>query len=236
LSRQSAKDASYRRQSLLDADAKSIQSTRADLCKLNLSGNPTDYFYLLQSGCTVIPMISDKDQFNEMERACVALGLSKPEVSDAFAVCASILHLGNISFEDCTGGSGGSVISNTSRCRDALEKASALMGLAAEEISLRLRTRELILRGEVNSVQLTAVQAAEARDALAKAMYKNCFDWLVERTNQAMLETSRSGRDSAAGQQENRFRRTQQTKTCIGILDIFGFEIFETNGIEQVRE
>jgi myosin-5 len=50
-------------------------------------------------------------------------------------------------------------------------------------------------------------QAAEARDALAKILYKRLFEWLVSRINAAILKPGR--------------------KNFIGVLDIFGFENFK---------
>lgn len=55
-------------------------------------------------------------------------------------------------------------------------------------------------------------QAVYARDALAKSVYERVFNWLVKRLNQTLRSTE-SGR-----------------KTLLGILDIYGFEIFDKNG------
>ena len=45
------------------------------------------------------------------------------------------------------------------------------------------------------------------------------FDWLIERINKAAAVSEEDKEDS---------------KSFIGILDIFGFEIFETNSFEQL--
>jgi myosin-1 len=67
----------------------------------------------------------------------------------------------------------------------------------------------------VYEVPLNTVQAVAVRDALAKAIYFNLFDWIVERVNQSL---------TARGSITN----------SIGILDIYGFEIFEKNSFEQL--
>ncbi|CAN0326857.1 unnamed protein product [Hapterophycus canaliculatus] len=56
--------------------------------------------------------------------------------------------------------------------------------------------------------------AYSAADALASAMYDSMFDWLVGRVNFAVQ-----------GEHSNKF---------IGVLDIFGFEIFVKNHFEQL--
>jgi len=70
-------------------------------------------------------------------------------------------------------------------------------------------------RGSVYEVPLNPAQAVSVRDALAKAIYTNLFDWIVDRVNVSM---------KARGA----FSHT------IGILDIYGFEIFENNSFEQI--
>ena len=52
-------------------------------------------------------------------------------------------------------------------------------------------------------------KAADARDALAKALYERLFNWLVARVN-----------DSIAGS-------VSDNSYIVGILDIFGFENFK---------
>jgi myosin I len=70
-------------------------------------------------------------------------------------------------------------------------------------------------RGSVYNVPLNIVQATAVRDALAKAIYDKLFDWIVQRVNASM-------------------RARGQVANTIGILDIYGFEIFETNSFEQL--
>lgn len=60
---------------------------------------------------------------------------------------------------------------------------------------------------------LSWLQATDSRDALAKAIYSNLFDWLVERINKS-LEVGK-----------------QRTGRSISILDIYGFESFKVIGM-----
>ena len=64
--------------------------------------------------------------------------------------------------------------------------------------------------------------ATNVRDGLAKAMYQRVFAWMVMRVNAnlAILTNVDDGLSRA--------------RFFIGILDIFGFEIFETNSLEQL--
>ncbi|KAF0708398.1 hypothetical protein As57867_006349, partial [Aphanomyces stellatus] len=64
-------------------------------------------------------------------------------------------------------------------------------------------------------IPLSADQAADLRDAFAKGIYSQLFDWLVTRINRAICST-------------------RNVKHHIGLLDIFGFESFDHNGFEQL--
>ena len=65
---------------------------------------------------------------------------------------------------------------------------------------------------------LNVLDANSARDSSSKAIYSKLFDWLVTRINDECLPKE------AAEKQVN----------FIGLLDIFGFERFDSNGFDQL--
>ena len=75
--------------------------------------------------------------------------------------------------------------------------------------------RSVTAGGETAIVPLSIAAAQDARDAVAKAMYAKLFDFLILRVNDALQPPARRGH-------------------FIGILDIFGFEIFVQNSFEQL--
>ena len=58
------------------------------------------------------------------------------------------------------------------------------------------------------------MQAVDTRDAFSKALYAYLFNWLIKTVNMTLTHGNKSG--VATGQ-------------FIALLDIFGFEKFETN-------
>lgn len=74
-------------------------------------------------------------------------------------------------------------------------------------------------RGSTYSVPMNVQQASNNRDALAKALYYRLFDWIVMAVNGAMARIASNLKSTS--------------HLCIGVLDIFGFEIFDRNGFEQ---
>jgi len=95
--------------------------------------------------------------------------------------------------------------------RIRLQYADALAGAGSHEEAVT-QYEETAKYYEDNGL---TVQAIAVRDALAKAMYDKLFDWIVQRVNASM-------------------RARGQVSNTIGILDIYGFEIFDTNSFEQL--
>jgi myosin heavy subunit len=82
--------------------------------------------------------------------------------------------------------------------------------------SKNIGTRSVIL------IPFTLEQAADARDAFAKAIYGKLFDWLIKKINASLAQNIGGSFESVKDQK------------LIGVLDIFGFESFETNSFEQL--
>ena len=134
----------------------------------------------------------------------------------------------------------------------ALESASVLLGTGTGCTAETLCTQTLSIAGDITEKLLTPEEAAESRDALAKFLYSKLFDWLVKKLNVVMNqkvkgagdgsdddEEEEQGGDSAKTAQSSDFVAAPDldgalNPLIIGVLDIFGFEIFEHNTFEQL--
>lgn len=129
---------------------------------------------------------------------------------------AAVLHLGNVAF--ATEGDCDDAVLADVAAEDAVEIAARLLGVAPEALLAALTRRVLETRGERIVKALGAEAAAESRDALAKALYARLFDWLVAAVNRKIGSLGAGGAGARS----------------IGILDIYGFESFDTNSFEQL--
>eukprot|EP00808_Paulinella_micropora_P007804 g73135.t1 len=175
--------------------------------------NPEHYRYA-QTCCTVACLDDERD-WEELHKAFRELGIPPQENKAILSVVAAVLCLGNVDFRDPPSGRGEVQLSNTQQVAFAAD----LLGLTTQQLERALKVRQLRIKGHQSTqVTMTAKEARDSADALAKFLYGANFDWLVQRINQSMGDavTRMSG------------------QRYIGILDIFGFEIFEHNSFEQL--
>lgn len=175
---------------------------------------PEQYVYTSGSKCTSVDTIDDIKDYKDTLKAMQVIGLSQDEQDQIFRLLAAILWIGNISFiEDAEGNAQIRDTSVTDFVAYLLQvDAQLLIKSLVERV---LETNHGMRRGSVYHVPLNSVQAIAVKDALAKAIYNNMFDWIVDRVNVSLQAFP--GADKS-----------------IGILDIYGFEIFEHNSFEQI--
>jgi len=171
---------------------------------------PETYLYTSRSKCLNVDGVDDLNDYAETLDAMNTIGLSQAEQDNIFRMLAAILWTGNLVFhEDDSGYAAPSDQSVVDFLAYLLEVSSQNL---VKAITIRILTPR---NGEVIESPANVAQATATRDALAKAIYNNLFDWIVERVNQSL-------------------KARQAAANSIGILDIYGFEIFEKNSFEQL--
>ncbi|RKP06216.1 P-loop containing nucleoside triphosphate hydrolase protein, partial [Thamnocephalis sphaerospora] len=188
-------------------------SQDADTETLGITG-PEGYTYTNGAGCLDVPGIDDVADYAATLNAMNVIGLTKQEQDDIHKMLAIILWLGNVSFAEADNDSSEIVDPNVTNYVASLMQVEPLL-LAKALTNRTIETQRGGRRGSTYDVPLNPVQATAQRDALSKAIYDRMFEWIVARINLAMKE-----RGSA--------------DYIIGVLDIYGFEIFEHNSFEQL--
>ncbi|KAI0059450.1 hypothetical protein BV25DRAFT_1918478 [Artomyces pyxidatus] len=175
---------------------------------------PEAYAYTSLSNCLDVEGIDDSHDFADTIKAMQVVGLSAEEQSEIFRMLAIVLWLGNVQYSEMDDGNAS--IADTS-VTDFVAYLMDVDGAQVQKVltSKVVETQRGGRRGSVYDVPLNPAQASSGRDALAKAIYNNLFEWIVSRVNVSMKPRG-------------------SVKQLIGILDIFGFEIFEDNSFEQL--
>ncbi|XP_051985859.1 unconventional myosin-Ie-like isoform X1 [Xyrauchen texanus] len=187
-----------------------IEGAGADQ-KSSLGITNLDYYsYLNQSGSYKVEDINDKHDFQETMHAMDVIGISGMDRNMVLQIVAGILHLGNIAFREA--GNYAAVEND-----EFLAFPAFLLGIDQHRLKEKLTSRKMDGKwgGKSESIDVTlnVEQACFTRDALSKALHSHVFDYLVESINKAMVK--------------------DHQELNVGVLDIYGFEIFQKNGFEQ---
>lgn len=196
--------------------------------KLGLDqGGPDSYQYLKASGCYDVDDVNDVQEFEETMVAMQHVGIKRKQVELVIQTLAAVLHIGNVQFKpETVGDAEGSSVAD----RQSLQIACELLGLDAARVEHALCYKLLQTMapgGKVESYEVpqNTSQAMAQRDSIAKTVYDRLFDFLVERINHALDIEKKAEKHGEV------MEITEMT--TIGILDIYGFEIFDKNGFEQ---
>ncbi|MFS7960045.1 putative myosin ATPase [Helianthus anomalus] len=175
-------------------------------------GSPQSFHYLNQSKCFELVGVNDGREYLATRRAMDVVGISKKEQEAIFRVTAAILHLGNIEF--AKGKEVDSSVLKDDKAKFHLKMAAELLMCDPVGLQDALCKRMMVTPEEVIKRSLDPLSAAFSRDGLAKTIYSRLFDWLVNKINVSI------GQDA-------------DSKSLIGVLDIYGFESFKNNSFEQ---
>ncbi|XP_019366654.1 PREDICTED: unconventional myosin-XIX [Gavialis gangeticus] len=158
----------------------------------------------------------EEDCFGVTRDAMFHLGIDHSTQNNIFKVLAGLLHLGNIQFS--------SAIDESQPCKpedDAkgfVKTTADLLKMSAEELleTLRIRTITAGKQQQVFKKPCSRSECETRRDCLAKVIYAKLFDWLVSVINESIYADSSTW------------------SNFIGLLDVYGFESFPENNLEQL--
>eukprot|EP01033_Poteriospumella_lacustris_P000898 gene899-648_t len=195
--------------------------------------NPSEFRMLLDGNGQALT--SDMDPlYGELKQALSTLGCTRDEIRYLWGVVAAILHMGNLSVtmlgdttgemtvdEDQAAASTDVGHVRISSSTISLTDLAQLLGLVPEMFVSRLSTQRVKVgnRRSVTIKRLNMIDINNNIAALSKWMYSSTFAWLIKKINFAHCSVA----PPAA-----------VAKKFTGILDIFGFEILQTNSFEQL--
>merc|ERR1711941_188052 len=130
------------------------------------------------------------------------------------SLTAAILHLGQCGGKEDDNGN--AVVDSANKIN--LDMAADLWGISSDSLNERLTTASMEVMKKTIIKKVMPSKYNDNRDAIAKALFENSFLFVVERINGELFHLG-----------DGDIKKIM----FIGILDIFGFENFITNSIEQ---
>ncbi|XP_040039727.2 unconventional myosin-IXb isoform X4 [Gasterosteus aculeatus] len=177
---------------------------------------PEDYFYLKQQNFKIEDEEDLRHDFERLQQAMEMVGFLPATKKQIFLVLSAILYLGNVTYRrKSTGRDEGLDVGPP----EVLATLSDLLKVKEELLVEALTKRKTVTVNDKLILPYSHSEAITARDSMAKSLYSALFDWIVLRINHSLLNK----------------KDMEESVPClsIGVLDIFGFEDFETNSFEQ---
>uniref|UniRef100_A0A3Q3X5D9 Uncharacterized protein n=1 Tax=Mola mola TaxID=94237 RepID=A0A3Q3X5D9_MOLML len=177
---------------------------------------PEDFSYLKQQNFKIEDEEDLRHDFERLQQAMEMVGFRPATKKQIFSVLSAILYLGNVTYKSkSTGRDEGLEVGPP----DVLATLSDLLKVKEELLVEALTKRKTVTVNDKLILPYSHSEAITARDSMAKSLYSALFDWIVLRINHALLNK----------------KDMEESIPClsIGVLDIFGFEDFETNSFEQ---
>ncbi|XP_048581925.1 unconventional myosin-XIX [Nematostella vectensis] len=153
----------------------------------------------------------DHQAFVETREAMRNIGIHDEQQDEIFKVLSGIKQICAVDFakeEDAC------IFTRPEKAREA----SALLSVCAERLAQCLSTRRITSKGtgEVFMKPCSVHESEARRDCVAKVIYARLFDWIVDFINTSIKAPRHS------------------KHAFIGLLDVYGFESFLLNSLEQL--
>lgn len=178
-----------------------------------------DFAYTANSNF-IIPGVDDSVEFQSLQESLNIVGIGSEESKELFRILAVILLLGNLKLTQDDQGQAHIPASEDSLLNDICE----LLGVEMNSFKSALLNPVIRAGKEVVAQAREKEQVQRSIEALSRSLYERLFDRLVGRLNTLLFAKNNNNTNNSSS----------KTATFIGVLDIAGFEIFETNSFEQL--
>lgn len=172
-------------------------------------------------------------RFDDIVGSMRAVGLEDEEILSCMQLVAAVLMLGNVTptvveADGCARGGArndheGGAAEAAEPADDALRKVGEMLAISESELAAFLGTKAIDTPGGRITQPRTCREATTLRDSVARELYSALFSWLVRRVAAA-----------AAPPPAQELCPEAEVRRRVAMLDIYGFEVCQTNGLEQL--
>ncbi|KAJ8666883.1 hypothetical protein QAD02_008545 [Eretmocerus hayati] len=178
-----------------------------------------NFHYLCEGSIMEWKNQENAKKWDSFVHALNVLDFPKKTQEEMFHILAAILDLGNLNFQRCEGQSSNSdrescLISEVGNLENLL-KILSMEPTAIESMSKWMCHKRISSNVDDALQPMNVVEALRARDALAKFLYSELFNFIIAKINSSL-------------------RSPCHVQSIIGVLDPWGFERLGRNSFEQL--
>ncbi|GAW82149.1 myosin A [Plasmodium gonderi] len=173
------------------------------------------HYKLLNPNSTDVNGVDDVKDFEEVMESLQNMQLTENQIEVIFSIVAGILTLGNVRLVEKAEAGLNDAAAIHDADMDIFNRACELMFLDPESVKRELLIKVTIAGGNKIEGRWNKNDAEVLQLSLCKAMYEKLFLWIIKNLN-------------------SRIEPEGGFKAFMGMLDIFGFEVFKNNSLEQL--
>ncbi|GAB0088953.1 Neither inactivation nor afterpotential protein C [Sergentomyia squamirostris] len=151
------------------------------------------------------------ERFDEFEQQLKEFGVEEAERNSVYSILAGILLLGEVKFAE---EEGVAVLEST----EIVARVARLLSVEEKKLVWALQNYCVVEKGTAERRRHTGNEARDARDVLAGTLYSRLVDWIVNTLNHRLTISRAIFGDAHS----------------ITLLDMFGFECYPRNRMEQL--
>lgn len=175
---------------------------------------PLDKYKYINPKCFDVPGIDDVEEYHDVCTALKSMALDDEEIDTIWSLVSGVLLLGNVEVTAVKEGGVDDAAAIEGENLKTFQDACRLMFIDAEAVRRELTLKVTYAGGQRVESRWKQADGDMLKSSLAKAVYDKLFLWIIKALNKSI--------EPAGG-----------FPKFLGMLDIFGFEVFKNNSLEQ---
>lgn len=175
---------------------------------------PLSEYTYINPKCFDVPGIDDLAEYKDVCAAFQSMALSDEQVDSVWSVVSGVLLLGNVQISAAKIGGIDDAAAIEGANLETFKTACSLLFIDSDAILRELTTKVTYAGGQKVESRWKQEDGDMLKSSLAKAMYDKLFLWIISELNKSI-------------------KPPEGFKNFLGMLDIFGFEVFKNNSLEQ---
>ncbi|OEH74303.1 putative myosin A [Cyclospora cayetanensis] len=175
---------------------------------------PLDKYKYINPKCFDVPGIDDLAEYNDVCAAFQSMSLTEEQINSVWSIVSGVLLLGNVEVTATKQGGLDDAAGIEGENLETFQNACRLLFIDADAILRELTLKVTYAGNQKVESRWKQADGDMLKSSLAKAIYDKLFLWIIKELNKSI-------------------EPPEGFSKFLGMLDIFGFEVFKNNSLEQ---